>query len=159
MKQIITMPLLEGTWYIVQTSLPLWLKGDKLNPVLNYSLVEKNESQFLSVEVRYTQRGKVKLMEGREYPHPAKLNTYRWKPTTGIRSLFAGKWEVCLADPEGQWAVSWFSGTPLTAKGITIISRQPKLPADTLNNIKQAILQVDKLKPYVDIMRYPPSSN
>lgn len=155
MKQLVTMPLLEGTWYLIQSNFPMWIKGDNINPVVNYSIVEQNDEQVLSVQLNYLHKGKVKTIQGYDYPHPARLNTYKWRDNRFF-NLFSGRWEVRLADPNGNWAVSWYSGTPFTPKAVEIMSRSPKLDTETLEAIKAAMYNDEKLKPYAETLKPVP---
>lgn len=141
--------IIVGSWFIVQTSLPLWLKGDKLNPTLNYTLIQsKGKEQLLDV-VKYTNNGKQKTITGYDTIDPTNPNAFSWRGK-GWLSLFTSQCEIRLIDPNGQWAVSWFSKTPFTPEGVDIISRTPTLPAATIDAIKQAMRNDSLLAKFVD---------
>jgi hypothetical protein len=152
----ITFHIIVGTWFIVQTNLPLWLKGDKLNPTLNYTLIQRRGKEQLLDVVKYTQKGKQKTITGYDTMDPTNPDAFTWRGK-GWLSLFTSKCEIRLMDPNGQWAVSWFSKTPFTPEGVDIISRTPTLPATTIDAIKQAMRNDSLLAKFVDTVQPLPS--
>ena len=56
---------LYGQWKVVYTNFPMWLKGDKLNPRLNYAPTDK-PNIILDV-VKYKQSGNIKQIKGTDY--------------------------------------------------------------------------------------------
>jgi hypothetical protein len=133
---------LVGTWFICSTSFPMWLKGNKTSPTFTYSIADKKgETNVLLDEVKYQQKGESKTLTGFDYQSSTDSSTFVWRGK-GLLSLVRSKWNVVLQDPDGQWAVIWFSKTPFTPEGVDIISRTPQLPEKTLNHIKS--LMADK---------------
>ena len=152
----ITFKIIIGTWFIVQTSLPLWLKGDKLNPTLTYTPMQRKGKEVLQDEVKYTQKGKQKVITGYDTMDPSNPDAFSWRGK-GWLSLFTSKCEIRLIDTNGQWAVSWFSKTPFTPEGVDIISRTPTLDAATIDKIKQAMRTDAVLVKFVDKLQALPS--
>lgn len=127
--------ILAGTWFIVQTNFPLWLKGDKLNPTFNYTIIQKKGRQVLLDEVKYEKKGKEKTITGIDYPEEKNENSFTWKGK-GLLFIARSKWEVKLIDTEEGWAVIYFSKTLFTPAGVDIISRKPTISAEILKKIK-----------------------
>ncbi|SFD72074.1 lipocalin/fatty acid-binding family protein [Spirosoma endophyticum] len=127
---------LVGTWFICSTNFPMWLKGDKLNPTFTYSIAEKKgDTNVLLDEVKYVKKGGSKTLTGFDYQDPSDSSAFVWRGK-GALSVLRSKWKVVLQDPDGQWAVIWFSGTLFTPEGVDIISRSQQLPDKTLYHIK-----------------------
>ncbi|GAB3254341.1 hypothetical protein GCM10027347_14730 [Larkinella harenae] len=144
---------LAGTWFIGSTNFPMWLKGDKTNPTFNYTIVQKNNKTVLLDEVNYSKNGKTKTITGYDYPDATDSTAFVWRGK-GLLWLAKSHWKVALLDPDGQWAVIWFSKTLFTPEGVDIISRNSNLSPDALSHIrllmaKDPVLQhhLSSLKP------------
>lgn len=136
---------LAGTWFICSTNFPMWLKGDKIGPTFNYTIVQKKNETVLLDEVKYFKNGKQKTITGFDYPDKTDSTAFVWR---GKGWLFFAKsnWKVALLDPDGQWAVIWFSKTLFTPEGVDIISRTPTLPAENLSHIRLLMAKDPVLK-------------
>ncbi len=146
------MHILVGTWFICSTNFPMWLKGDKQNPTFNYTLTEKKEKQVLLDEVKYTKNGKVRFIVGFDFPDASNDRAFTWKGK-GLLSVAKSKWQVVMMDEKEGWAVIHFSKTLFTPEGIDIISRQPRLGADKLVEIKQMMKQDTMLGKHVSTLK------
>lgn len=129
------MHILVGTWFICSTNFPMWLKGDKQNPTFNYTLTEKQGNQVLLDVVKYTKNGKERSIVGYDYPDGKNDRAFIWRGKV-LLSVAKSKWQVVMMDEKEGWAVIHFSKTLFTPEGIDIISRQPRLGADKLAEIK-----------------------
>ena len=136
--------LLVGTWFIHSTNFSMWLKGDKVNPTFNYSLVIKKEHVLLD-EVKYLKNGKEKSIVGFDTQDPKDTTAFVWRGK-GLLHLLKSKWKVALLDDSGQWAVIWFSKTLFTPEGVDIISRTPSLSPEIIQQIKSKMEQDSILK-------------
>ncbi|GAB4022943.1 lipocalin/fatty-acid binding family protein [Spirosoma koreense] len=147
---------LVGTWFICSTSFPMWLKGDKTSPTFTYSVTQqKGQANVLLDEVKYVQKGQPKTLTGFDYPDPKDDSAFVWRGK-GLLSLVRSHWKVALQDPNGQWAVIWFSGTLFTREGVDIISRQPQLPDELLNHIKSLMADDPQLARHlIDVRDLP----
>jgi hypothetical protein len=134
--------LLVGTWFIHSTNFPMWLKGDKVNPTFNYSVVTKKDRVLLD-EVKYLKNGKEKSIVGYDTQAPKDTTVFVWRGK-GLLHLLKSKWKVALMDDSGQWAVIWFSKTLFTPEGVDIISRTPSLSPAVIHQI-QAKMEHDSL--------------
>jgi len=148
----ISMHEIAGKWHVVETNFPMWLKGDKLNPTLNYTMVLRSDQEVLLDEVKYEQSGKIKTISGYDYPDTENPNGYIWQGK-GLLYFFKSKWEIILADPHKQWAVSWFSKTLFTPEGVEIISRTATLPETTIAAIKEAMKHDAMLAKFVNTLK------
>lgn len=142
-------PTLMGTWFICSTNFPMWLKGDKLDPTFTYSATSKKASvPVLLDEVKYRKKGKQKTLTGYDYQDKHDPSAFVWRGK-GLLSLVRSSWRVAMLDPEGKWAVIWFSKTLFTPEGVDIISRQASLTTEQLNQIKRQMADAPLLKKHV----------
>ncbi|MFN8344086.1 MAG: lipocalin family protein [Spirosomataceae bacterium] len=139
--------LLVGTWFIHATNFPMWLKGDKVNPTFNYSLVAEREGVLLD-EVKYRQNGKEKSIVGYDTQNSSDSSVFVWRGK-GLLHLLKSEWKVALMDEAGQWAVIRFSKTLFTPEGVDIISRSSSLSPATLEQIKTKMAQDTVLKKHI----------
>ncbi|MBD2702196.1 hypothetical protein IC229_16205 [Spirosoma sp. BT702] len=149
-------PALLGTWFICSTNFPMWLKGDKLNPTFTYSRTdEKADTNVLLDEVKYLKNGKTKTLTGYDYQDTSDSAAFVWRGK-GLLSLLRSRWNVALVDPNGQWAVIWFSKTLFTPEGVDIISRTSRLSPATLKQIKAQMAAQPRLAKHLDSLRELP---
>lgn len=151
MKEI-GLTFMVGTWFIIQTNFPMWLKGDKLNPTLNYTLIERKGQPMLLDVVKYTHKGKQKTITGYDKADAENPYIFYWRGK-GLLAIASSKCDIRLRDPKGQWAVSWFSKTAFSPEGVEIISKTPTLPPATLSHIKQLMQADTLLAPFVNTLK------
>jgi hypothetical protein len=137
---------LIGTWFIIGSNFPMWLKGDKLSPTFNYTLTEKKGELY--DEVRYLQKGKTKVIKGYDRRDAKDESAFTWRGK-GLLFIAKSKWKVKLMDEKGQWAVIWFSKTLFTPEGVDIICRDKNPDPRLIEEIKNKMLQDELLKNYV----------
>ncbi|CCG99638.1 hypothetical protein FAES_1628 [Fibrella aestuarina BUZ 2] len=144
---------LVGTWFICGTNFPMWLRGDKTEPTFTYSLTTKrNGTTVLLDEVRYVKNGRSHTITGFDYPDPRDSAAFIWRGK-GLLSVLRSHWRVALQDPNGQWAVIWFSKTLFTPEGVDIISRQRQLSPADIDHINSLIRQDARLSPHLATLR------
>lgn len=148
--------ILLGTWFICSTNFPMWLKGNKTNPTFTYTATTKNSADSVLLdEVKYVKKGETKTITGYDYPDPNDSSAFVWRGK-GLLRLAKSKWKVALKDPDGQWAVIWFSKTLFTPEGVDIISRDRQIPEKTLNHIKSLMADDPLLaKHLIDMQELP----
>ena len=130
-------PALLGTWFVCSSNFPMWLKGDKMNPTFTYSMTSKKaRTTVLLDEVKYVKRGKPKTLTGFDVQDATDSSAFVWRGK-GLLGLVRSRWNVVLIDPDGQWAVIWFSKTWFTPEGVDIISRGPRLSGETRSHIQR----------------------
>ncbi|MFD2936687.1 lipocalin/fatty acid-binding family protein [Spirosoma flavum] len=147
---------LLGTWFVCSTNFPMWLKGDKTNPTFTYSITDKKgEITVLLDEVKYQKKGKTKTLTGFDYQDQTDSSAFVWRGK-GLLSLVRSQWKIVLQDPNGQWAVIWFSKTLFTPEGVDIISRTSQLSAPALKHIKSLMANNPPLAKHLNTMRELP---
>lgn len=143
---------LIGTWFIIGSNFPMWLKGDKTDPSFTYTLMQKHQQEVLLDEVKYIKKGKTKTITGYDHPNKDNPKAFTWRGK-GLLFIAKSHWEVKLIDPKGEWAVIWFSKTLFTPEGIDIISRKQQLDAATIERIKEKIRQDPQLKKQLETLK------
>lgn len=149
------MDKLEGTWYIKQTTFPMWLNEKKLAPSLNYTKqVNKYGDVILHDKVKYIEKikGKDKSIEGFDYPDLTNDNAFIWRGN-GILSMLESKWQVVIFNDDeigNEWAVIWFAKTLFTPEGVDIISKNLIVSELFLEKIKENMKEYSILEPFVD---------
>jgi hypothetical protein len=140
---------LIGTWLIVGSNFPMWVKGDKLSPSFTYTLTQRRGKQVLYDEVSYLEKGKKKVIRGYDHQDPSNEKAFTWRGK-GLLFIAKSKWQVKLMDDKDGWAVIWFSKTLFTPEGVDIICRsRPADPEKLMAEIKNKMMQDELLKKYV----------
>ncbi len=84
---------LEGTWHIIYTNFPMWLKGDKTDPMISYMIENKNNSIGLRDQVDYQNNGKISSIIGFDKPLNDLNTKFEWRGK-GIIGLLTSNWEI-----------------------------------------------------------------
>lgn len=135
----LTLHELAGTWYVLESTFPMWAEGTKTDPAFHYRVVaDYGGALLLDDRVTYYDKGRPEAIEGIDTPDPADGSHLTWRGK-GILRLFTSDWYVVLRAPDDRWAVIYFSSTIATPEGIDIIARTPSLPAETLGELRAAI--------------------
>lgn len=130
----------------------MWLDGSKTNPTFNYTITEKNGKTFLLDEVKYTKRGKTKIIKGFDYLNPNNDMAFTWQGK-GLLAIAKSHWEIKLIDEKNEWAVIWFSKTLFTPEGVDIISKKQKLDHSIMEEIKTKMQTDSVLKKHVSSLK------
>lgn len=139
---------LAGTWYIICSDFPLWLKGDKRSPSFNYSVKEKKGIKLLQDEVSYYKNGKLKFIRGYDLPDHSNENSFTWRGK-GLLFFVRSKWKVHMLNENEGWAVISFSGTIFTPEGVDIVSRNKTVGPILLDQIKAQMMHDEILRSHV----------
>jgi len=137
---------LIGTWFIIGTNFPMWLKGDKLSPSFTYTLTGRKG--VLYDEVSYLKKGRTKVIRGYDTQDAADESAFTWRGK-GLLFIAKSKWKVRLMDEKAGWAVIWFSKTLFTPEGVDIICRDRNPTPQLIEEIKNKMLGDELLKNYV----------
>ncbi|APR84985.1 Hypothetical protein A7982_10334 [Minicystis rosea] len=129
---------LAGTWYVLESTFPMWLEGTKTDPAFHYGLIEDEGKLLLDDRVSYRDEDRAESIEGIDTPDPRDPTHLTWRGK-GILKLFTSDWYVVMRAPDGAWAVIYFSSTLATPEGVDIIARTETLPETTLAEIHKAI--------------------
>ena len=143
--------IISGTWFIINTNFPMWLKPKMHNPTFTYTLIEKKGKRVLLDEVKYQKNEKAKKITGYDYPDKDNKNAFIWRGK-GLLLIAKSKWEVRLIDEHNKWAVIYFSKTLFTPEGVDIISRSATLEKSTLEEIKIKMAADSVLKKHISTM-------
>ncbi len=122
-KEQINLHELEGKWHIILTNFPMWLKGDKKSPNFNYKMAESDGVMGLLDEVKYTQKGRIKSINGFDKPLNIENTSFEWRGN-GLLSLLSSKWQFLYLDSNKQWAIIYFEPTLFTPKGYDVICKE-----------------------------------
>jgi hypothetical protein len=114
---------LEGTWHVIATNFPMWLKGDKLRPRFIYSNVRTVDGrEVFDDTVAYEQGGREKTIVGVDTSDgPGK---YVWRGRGWLR-FFVSRWEILSVSPDEQCLALGFTKTLFTPAGFDLIARTP----------------------------------
>ncbi len=129
---------LEGKWFINQSNFPMWLKGNKINPTFNYTLIEKNGKPNLLDEVQYSKKSKTKSIIGNDKPLNENNNSFVWRGK-GLLAFVKSKWNILYINPEKQWMVIHFQKTLFTPEGYDVVSRSKTLEGELLIGVEQKL--------------------
>lgn len=110
-----------GTWFVVRTSLPFWRTRD--DPTVTYTPLPDGR---VVDTVRYTRRGKVRLVHGLDEPTPD--GGWKWRGVTPLTRLASSRWRVLHGEEE--WAVTHVDRTLFTPEGWDVYARAPTLAAE-----------------------------
>ncbi len=146
-REYINLQELEGKWHIILTNFPMWLQGDKKNPNFNYKMVERDGIIYLIDEVKYTQKGRTKSINGFDKPLNIENTSFEWRGN-GLLSLLSSKWQILYLDSANQWAIIYFESTLFTPKGYDVICRDTQPSSLIMRNVEEKLRELkinDKL--------------
>lgn len=144
----INLQILEGKWYIILSNFPMWLKGDKTNPTFNYKVAERDGVMGLTDEVKYTQNGRTKSINGFDKPLNTGNTSFEWRGN-GLLSLLSSKWQILYVDTTENWAIIYFEKTLFTPKGYDVICREKQPNSLIMRKIEEKLRELkinEKLK-------------
>lgn len=147
----INLQALEGKWYIILSNFPMWLKGDKTNPTFNYKKAESDGVLGLIDEVKYTQNGRTKSINGFDKPLNTENTSFEWRGN-GLLSLLSSKWQILYLDTAENWAIIYFEKTLFTPKGYDVICREKQPNSLIMRKIEEKLSELrinEKLKKIV----------
>lgn len=129
---------IQGRWYIVLSNFPMWLKGDKTSPSLNYTVETKGVVIGLRDEVISQKRGKQQSIVGFDTPLDSANTRFLWRGK-GLLSLLTSRWEIVHLAAHGEWAIIHFEKTLFTPEGYDVIARRKQLSPEMLVDIQSAL--------------------
>ncbi|GAB2650626.1 hypothetical protein GCM10027035_50970 [Emticicia sediminis] len=147
----INLQALEGKWYIILSNFPMWLKGDKINPTFNYKVAERDGVMGLIDEVKYTQNGRTKSINGFDKPLNTENTSFEWRGN-GLLSLLSSKWQILYLETAKNWAIIYFENTLFTPKGYDVICREKQPNGLIMRKIEEKMEELrinEKLKKIV----------
>lgn len=149
------MQWLAGTWFVIASDAPLWVKGDKVAPTLNYTIRQHGSTYRLLDEVKYTKDHHHKTITGYDKLNNTQTNAFIWRGK-GVLFFVKSKWQVTLQDTAGRWAVIAYSKTLFTPEGVDILSRSPALDEATMQHIMHLMQQQAATAGHVSMLKVLP---
>ncbi len=134
---------LMGTWFVVGTTLDFW--QDRTDPRLVYAPLSpdpKTGAARWSDTVVFLKNGRERTIEGIDTLDLTRTGHFQWQGSGLLASLRSQCFIVAM-DPEGAWAVSYFSATAATPAGMDLLSRSLDLADD------------DRVQAHVEISKMP----
>ena len=120
---------LAGSWHVVATNFPMWLSGDKQDPMFTYTPRIEDGTLRLDDVVSYRAAGKRQTIVGVDTQDAVVRSQFVWRGRGWLR-LFSSTWAVAGGAPEQGWLILFFTPTLATPAGVDIISRTPTLAPD-----------------------------
>ncbi len=117
---------LLGRWHIVQTTFPMWLRGGRYAPSLNY--LDLGRTDAVGDEVQYTTNRGPQTIRGVDLWDAAHGARYVWRGS-GWLALLRSEWFVVHLDAEAGVAAIFFQPTIFTPDGVDVIARAER-PAE-----------------------------
>ncbi|WP_107038928.1 lipocalin family protein [Brumimicrobium mesophilum] len=133
---------IQGKWYINMSNFPMWLKGDKVNPSLNYTIEKKDDSFILYDEVIFEKNGKTKSIVGYDYAENSENTHFIWRGK-GILKILKSEWKIVETDPKMQWMIIYFEKTLFTPEGYDVVSRNKNLSLEDKEKIEEELKAID----------------
>lgn len=121
---------LQGGWHVLATNFPMWLTGEKQDPIFLYRLLTPpGELAELDDTVAYTESGRRETIEGTDTQDPNMPSHFTWRGK-GLLAAFASDWVIVASAPDDRWMVLYFTKTIATPEGVDVIARTPVLSAE-----------------------------
>jgi hypothetical protein len=130
---------LEGRWYLTMTNFPMWLKGDKLNPMYHYTPGTRSGVRGYDDVVSYDKKGKERAYVGFDKPLNTDATQFIWRGN-GLLFFLTSKWEVLYHTD--QFVILHFGKTLFTGGGYDVISREKALDPATLNTVQSKLQEL-----------------
>jgi hypothetical protein len=120
LNEIAVAELLPGQWSIAATNFPMWLRGERADPLFSYERVSTNPL-FFTDDVSYTD------VESGKEKHILGTDTFRgdefvWRGKGWLRFV-SSRWSVSGASDDGSIVAIRFSKSRVTPAGNDIIVR------------------------------------
>lgn len=124
--------LLTGTWLVIASNFPMWLKPANSSPQFHYSPMENGS---ISDRVTYLHKGREKEIAGKD--KTIDNRHFKWRGN-GLLAMASSKWSIVLADEKQNWMVIRFEKSIFSPEGIDIVARK-KLSSEEIDAIKDRI--------------------
>jgi len=112
--------LLPGRWTVAATNSPLWLSGERRNPLVEYSLLSENPLRLVDDVSWIDPDGAGKRLVGTDtWDDPS----FTWRGT-GLKRFAASSWAVTGVGGEGSFVVVRFDKSFVSPAGIDILVRE-----------------------------------
>ena len=127
-NKAVSREMMRGKWHIYETTLPMWLKGDKQRPTLTYDLPDDEADErmyeiceFIS-EKANGERATIEAYSKRDLKNPSH---FKWRGVEGRNFLRTRHWYVVYANHDAGVAAVVFTKGGKCPDGIDILVRDP----------------------------------
>lgn len=115
---------IDGEWYVMGSTFPMWHKGDKLNPIFIYTPLKEG---VWHDEVRFDKKnGKTGSYCGKDYLKGTNPYRYVWKGT-GPLFFLSSKWQLEYISSDGSLMLVSFKKTAFSPSGVDVVCRRNAL--------------------------------
>lgn len=135
---------LEGTFHIIYTNFPMWLNGNKTDPMISYLIEEKNNVKGLRDQVDYQHNGKIHSILGFDKPLNELNTEFEWHGK-GITGFITSKWQILYIDEQYDWMLIHFQKTLFTPEGYDVLSKRKTPSENQLIDIQNKLKELDLL--------------
>ena len=129
---------LEGGWHVLASTFPMWLEGNKKDPIFIYRKTSTSGPAELADTVAYTESGRRETIEGTDTQDPATPAHFTWRGK-GLLAAFTSDWVVVHAPQDQRWVVLYFTKTLATPEGVDVIARVPVLTPEERALVEKTI--------------------
>lgn len=136
--------LLTGTWLVVASNFPMWLKPSNSSPQFHYLPMENGN---ISDRVTYLHKGKEKEIAGVDKAVDDDRH-FKWRGN-GLLAIASSKWSIVLVDEKQSWMVIHFEKSIFSPKGLDIVARK-KLTAEEIDAIKDRVWKETEFGPEIE---------
>ncbi|MFO0586628.1 MAG: hypothetical protein U0441_03785 [Polyangiaceae bacterium] len=136
---------LEGGWHVVASTFPMWIEGNKTDPVFLYRKIPGADPVELDDTVGYTESGRREEILGTDTQDPRSPAHFTWRGK-GILAAITSDWVVVQAPADQRWAVLYFTATIGTPEGVDVIARVSVLKDEERAAIQKTIAEDAFLK-------------
>lgn len=143
---------LYGKWHIAFSNFPMWLKGDRTSPTLNYSPGQK--PQVVSDVVEYMQHGQIRRIKGIDYSPQGNLELI-WRGR-GLLRILKSRWRIEYLSDSKEWMILSFERTLFTPAGHDVVAKEE---FDYKNQSKFMLAKFNELFPNTSIYPLPSKLN
>jgi hypothetical protein len=111
---------LEGKWFILYSNFPMWTKGKRDFPSLNYEILQTTSKFNILDHVEFQSKGRHKVIRG--FDHHLGNGKFIWRGK-GVLSLLRSNWQI--VDFQQTWMLIHFKKTLFTPSGYDLVAREP----------------------------------
>lgn len=139
-------PAMDGTWYVVRTSLPFW--RTRTDPAISYTPLPDGR---VTDTVTYRRSGRDKIVVGIDTPVDG---GWVWRGLGPVTRRTTSNWRF-VAGGDQDWAVSYFARTLFTPFGIDIVWRSPQPTEGEVAVVTALLPRIPEAAPFVDRLFAP----
>lgn len=139
-------PEMNGTWYVVRTSLPFW--RNRTDPAISYTPLPDGPA---TDTVSYRRGARPRIVVGIDHPVD---DGWVWRGLGMITARTSSRWRF-VAGGDQDWAVSYFARTLFTPSGIDIVWRSPHPNEREVAGVTALLPRIPEAAPFVDRLFAP----